>query len=96
MTNSFEKTYKGPPVPKGSPPFPIGLSEQARDEGRRQRMREAASHQAALWTLAEAEMPDDLRQLAARWKLTWLAQFCWVQAFCSGWRAAMEARIDRD
>lgn len=87
---------KAPPMPAPAIGPRFAPSDQARDEERRQRMREAASHQAALWTLAEAEMPDDLRQLAARWKLTWLAQFCWVQAFCSGWRAAMEARIDRD
>lgn len=64
-----------------------------RDEIRRKKIADAAAERAALWALADEHMPPDVRDLAARWRLPWLAEFVWCSAFVVGWRAAMSARI---
>jgi hypothetical protein len=42
----------------------------------------------ALWLLADQSIPTDIKEMAARWKMSEVVQEMWRNAFMAGWRAA--------
>lgn len=79
---------------RDSPVWRIPASTIADD--RAERIAAAASERAALHELAEREMPCEIRDWCARWRIPALGEYMWVLAFVSGWRLAMKARRPGD
>jgi hypothetical protein len=51
-------------------------------------LEDAAADKNAVWALADYMLPTDVREMAARWKMTETIQEMWRNAFVAGWRAA--------
>ena len=51
-------------------------------------MRDARSHNKAVWLLADYSIPPDTKEAAMRWGMEQTIMEIWRNAFIAGWRAA--------